>query len=63
MKVKIRKNLILRYVEKSDVDILYYDDPNKIGGFYVLKKNSMQNDDDIFVSAELAEKPKNGGRL
>jgi hypothetical protein len=56
MKVKIRKNLIMRYVEKSDVDIVYYFNPNRIKSFYVVKKNSVEIVDKYFVSYELAER-------
>ena len=52
MKVSIRTDLIERYVEKSDVDIVYF-----ANSFYVVKKQSKQTDGK-FTTFELAEKRK-----
>jgi len=56
MKVKIRKDLIMRYVEKHDVDIVYYFSPDQSKSFYVVKKNSAKIIDKDFIAYELAEK-------
>ena len=52
MKVTIRTDLIERYVEKSDVDIIYFS-----RSFYVVKKRSAKINGK-FTTFELAEKRK-----